>query len=93
MKCPYMDFKECLIEKCPSCNFEKHEREIISGRYPAYMSTEDAIERGTAWRDTVTEYKFKSCKLVDNNVQPVPQKKEVINNTQKTSIVIHKSIF
>lgn len=93
MKCPYKNFEECIIEKCPSCVFEEVKRERIAGRFPAYMTTETAIEKGMAWVETETSYKFVSCKLVENNVQPVPPKKEIINNTQKTSVVIHKSIF
>ena len=93
MKCPYRNFEECLIEKCPSCNYEEVKQEVIAGRYPAYMSTQTAIENGMAWKETQTSYKFVSCKLVDNAVQPIPPKKEIVNNTTRTSILVKKSIF
>lgn len=57
------------------------------------MDSETAISKGCAWEETRTRYDFESCKLINNNVQPVPSKKEVINNTAKTSVVIHRSIF
>lgn len=93
MKCPYRNFEDCLVEKCPSCVYEVVKTSTIEGVHPAYMSTEDAIKKGYAWESIKTSYKFVSCKLVDNNVQPIPPKKEVINNNQKTSVVIRKSIF
>ena len=93
MKCPYRNFEDCIVEKCPSCVYEEIKTETIGGRYPTHMSLERALEEGYAWKDTKTSYKFISCKLVDNNVQPIPPKKEVINNTQKTSVVIRRSIF
>ena len=93
MKCPYRNFEDCIVEKCPSCVYEEIKTETIGGRYPTNMSLERALEEGYAWKDTKTSYKFISCKLVDNNVQPIPPKKEVINNTQKTSVVIRRSIF
>ena len=93
MKCPYRNFEDCIVEKCPSCVYEEVKTQTINGRYPSYMSLERALKEGYAWEDTKISYKFISCKLVDNNVQPIPPKKEVINNTQKTNVVIHKSIF
>jgi len=93
MKCPYRNFEECIVEQCPSCNYEEVKEKVISGIYPHYMSTETALEKGYAWRETKTTYKFLSCKLVENNVQPVPPKKEIINNEQKTVVSIRKSIF
>lgn len=93
MKCPYRNFEECLVEKCPSCNYEEVKQGVIAGRYPAYMSTQTAIEKGMAWKETKTSYKFVSCKLVDNAVRPIPPKKEIINNTTMTSVVVKKSIF
>ena len=93
MKCPYRNFEDCLVEKCPSCVYEEVKTPIIEGKYPVYMSTEDAIKKGYAWESIKISYTFVSCKLVDNNVQPIPSPKEVINNTQKTSVVIRKSIF
>lgn len=93
MKCPYRDFKECIIEQCPSCNYEEIKQDYVSGRYPSYMSTETAIKNGMAWNETRTVRKFVSCKLIENSVQPIPPKKEIINNTSTTKIVVNKSIF
>ena len=93
MKCPYRNFEECLVEKCPSCNYKKNKQEVIEGRYPAYMDTRTAIEKGMAWKETKTTYEFVSCKLVENAVQPIPPKKEIVNNTTRTSVVVKKSIF
>lgn len=93
MKCPYREFQECIVEQCPSCNYIEEKKEVIEGRYPAYMSTETAIERGCAWKSTRTTYKFISCKLVEGGVQPVSTQKQVINNIQKTNVVVRKSIF
>ena len=93
MKCPYREFQECIVEQCPSCNYEEVKTEIVRGMYPTYLSTQKAIEEGYAWKSTKTTYKFVSCKLVDSGVQPVPAQKQVINNTQKTNVVVRKSIF
>ena len=93
MKCPYRNFENCIVEKCPSCVYEEEKNEIIEGLFPAHMSTEKAIEKGYAWNDIKTTYNFVSCKLIENGVQPIPPKKEIINNTQKTSVVVHRSIF
>ena len=93
MKCPYRNFEECIVEKCPSCNYKENKQEVIAGRFPTYMSTQAAIEIGYAWKETKTTYEFVSCKLVENAVQPIPPKKEVINNTTRTSVVVKKSIF
>lgn len=95
MKCPYRDFESCLVQKCPSCNYKENKTTHTEGRYPYYMSAKDAIEKGYAWEETKTTYEFISCKLIDNNVQPVPSKKEIINNTNttKTSVVISKRLF
>ena len=93
MRCPYNGFKECIVQECPACNYEKAEKTRTEGRYPSYMTREEALKRGCAWEETYVEYKFISCKLADNGVQPVLPKTETINNTQKTSVVIHKSIF
>lgn len=93
MKCPYRDFKECIVEQCPSCNYEEIKENHIAGRYPSYMSQENAIKNGMAWEEVRTIRKFVSCKLIDGNVQPVPTKKDIINNTSTTKIVINKSIF
>lgn len=93
MKCPYRNFEECIVEQCPSCVYEEVKEENIGGKYPAYMSLEKALEEGYAWKNNKVSYKFVSCKLINNNVQPIPSKKEIINNTQKTSVVVHRSIF
>ena len=93
MKCPYRDFQECIVEQCPSCNYETIEQDVIKGRAPAYMSFADAVDRGYQWVETVKTYKFVSCKLIDNNVQPVPATKQTINNTTRTAVVVRKSIF
>ena len=57
------------------------------------MSDEEAIQRGNKWRETVKTYKFISCKLIDNCVQPVPATKQVVNNTTRNNTIIRKSIF
>lgn len=93
MKCPYRNFEECLVEKCPSCNYEEIKEEVIEGRPPIYMSTQEALEKGLAWKEHWISYKLVSCKLIDNAVQPIPPKKEIINNTTKTNVVVKKSIF
>lgn len=93
MKCPYMQFSECIKQACPSCNYEKIERKEIAGRFPMYMSTEDAIKNGMAWDETKIEYKFVSCKLVDNNVRPPSIDVQEIKNISRTNVSIHKSIF
>ena len=91
MKCPYREFAECIVEQCPSCNYETIETTCIEGRFPIHLSTKQAIEEGYAWEEKKKTYKFVSCKLVESGVQPIPAQK--INNTQKTSIVVKKSIF
>ena len=93
MKCPYRDFQECIIEQCPSCNYEEVKKTVIGGHAPLWMSTDEAIKRGCQWRETVTSYKFVSCKLIDDGVQPIPATKQVINNTTETNVVVRKSIF
>ena len=93
MKCPYREFKDCIVEQCPSCNYKEIKHEVIDGRYPNWMNSETAIERGMAWKSTRKTYEFISCKLVDNCVQPIPANKQVINNTTRTNVVVRKSIF
>lgn len=93
MKCPYRNFEDCIVEQCPSCVYEEEKNEVIEGLYPTRMSTEKAMEMGYAWKAIKTTYKFVSCKLIDNSVQPVPANKQVINNTTKTSVVVRKSVF
>lgn len=95
MRCPYRDFNQCIVQECPSCNYKEVTHNVIEGRFPGRMSTEEAVNRGYAWETTRTKYEFVSCKLIENNVQPVPAKKEVINttNNNKTSVLMHRSIF
>ena len=94
MKCPYREFKECIVEQCPSCNYEVVKTEVIAGRYPHYMDIETAIKNGNAWKETQINYKFISCSLVNNNV-PLPSvNKQVVNNSTETNVaVIKRSIF
>ena len=93
MKCPYRDFQECIVEQCPSCNYEIEEYITLDGIKPSYWSDEYAIKMGAIWTSKKERYKFVSCKLIEGGVQPIPVQKQVINNTQKTSVVIRKSIF
>ena len=93
MKCPYKNFEDCIIEKCPSCNYELVKTSCVEGKYPSYMSSEEAITKGYAWESTKNSYKFISCKLIDGNVQPVLRDNNIVNNTNKTSINVRKSIF
>ena len=93
MKCPYRNFEDCIVEKCPSCNYEEVKEEIIAGRWPSWMSTEEAIKQGNAWHTTKTKYKFISCRLADKGVQPAPVVKQEIDNSTRTTVVVRKSIF
>lgn len=95
MKCPYRDFQDCIVEQCPSCVYQEIKNETIEGKYPNWMDLETAIKSGMAWKSTKLSYKFVSCKLIDNNVQPIPATKQVVNNTNtvQTSIAIRKSVF
>lgn len=93
MKCPYRDFAECIVQECPSCVYEQVKRDVLAGRKPHWMSDDEALKGGCLWKETKTEYKFISCKLVENGTQPIPSKKEIINNTMSTRVSIHKSIF
>ena len=93
MKCPYRDFKDCIVEKCPSCNYEVVEKTEVCGRAPYWMSDEEAIRIGIRWESISKSYKFVSCKLIDNSVQPIPSTKQIINNTTSTNISIRKSVF
>lgn len=94
MKCPYREFAECLVEQCPSCNYEVVKTEVIAGRYPHYMDIETAIKNGNAWKETKVNYKFISCNLASNNV-PLPSvNKQIVNNNMETNVaVIKRSIF
>lgn len=93
MKCPYKNFEECIVEKCPSCNYEEVKHITHAGRKPVYMSDEEALKIGCLWEETKTEYKFISCKLVENGTQPVLRNNTEINNTSNTRVVVNKSIF
>lgn len=92
MKCPYNNFQECIVEKCPSCNYETIKNIVIEGLKPYRMSTEEAIRQGCQWEVTKTTYKFISCRLIDNCIQPVPKNDTVINNNveNKSYISIRK---
>lgn len=93
MKCPYRNFQDCIVEKCPSCNYKENKRTSIAGRKPQYMSDETAMKEGCIWEETETTYEFVSCKLIENSVQPIPPKTEVVNNNTRTNVVVKKSIF
>ena len=93
MKCPYKNFEECIVEQCPSCNYEVVKTTEIDGRYPYYMSGSEAVKQGYAWESNKTSYKFISCRLIDGNVQPVLRDNNIVNNVNKTSINVRKSVF
>ena len=95
MKCPYKNFEECLVEKCPSCTYEEVKETVMAGRRPYHMSEEEAIECGSRWEQTKTIYKFKSCSLASANVQPVLRDETIINNTTKINVdnSSYRSIF
>lgn len=57
------------------------------------MSDESALKEGCIWEEKETTYEFVSCKLIDNAVQPIPPKTEIVNNNTRTSVVVKKSIF
>lgn len=57
------------------------------------MSDETAMKEGCIWEETEITYEFISCKLIENGVQPIPPKTEVINNNTRTSVVVKQSIF
>lgn len=90
MKCPYNGFKECIVEKCPSCNYKETTRVEVHGRYPAWMSEAKALELGNAWECKKTEYEFVSCKLVDNAVQPAPTVNVVHEHTTTHQVAVVK---
>lgn len=52
MKCPYREFQECIVEKCPSCNYEEVKETVINGKAPYWMSDGEAIRRGNKWKET-----------------------------------------
>ena len=93
MKCPYRNFKDCIVEECPACNYETIESTTIEGRYPLWMDVSEALKRGSAWEEKKTEYRFISCNLVNNSVQPIPENKQIINNNTETRVLVKQSIF
>ena len=94
MLCPYRNFEECLLEQCPSCNYETTIKTIMAGKKPHHMSNEEAMRIGCIWENTKTIHKFVSCKLLDNNV-PLPSvNNQVIDNSSKMSVaVVKRSVF
>ena len=95
MQCPYRNFQDCLLEKCPACIFEEVKNSITRGRKPDWLSYEAAEQKGMIWQETHISYKFVSCRLVDNNVAPSPVVKEekIVNNNSSNVTVIKRSIF
>lgn len=93
MKCPYREFQDCIVQECPACNYEEVRNETIHGRYPSWMNLETAIKQNMAWREIKKTYRFISCKLIDNSVQPIPATKQTINNTTNTAVVVSKKAY
>ena len=95
MKCPYNNFTECIVEKCPSCIYKTIEDTKIDGRYPTWMSPYDAVKLGYAWESVVKSYEFVSCKLIDNNVQLPNKVEQIVNNTNTntTSVSVRRGLF
>ena len=97
MKCPYKNFEDCIVEKCPSCVYEEiteTHSEVIGS--PAFLSIEEAQKRG--YRPAVINserktYAFKSCRLIENKAPFVSTKTENITNIKNTSTVVNHSIF
>ena len=95
MKCPYNGFKECIVEKCPSCNYTKKQETEIRGKWQPWISTEEALENGNAWKETRTKYQFVSCKLIDNNV-PIPEQTNVVHEhhvINNTAVVVKQGLI
>lgn len=95
MKCPYNGFKECLVEKCPSCNYTESKHIVVEGMHPPAISLDKAIANGWAWEAVQTKYEFVSCKLIDNNV-PVPDQTNIVhehNVTNKTAVVVKHGLI
>ena len=86
MKCPYKNFEECLVEKCPSCIYETIKKTVVAGRKPHQFCEEYARELGCIWNETEITYEFKSCSLLSANVQPVLRNETIINNTTKVNV-------
>ena len=95
MKCPYNNFEECIVEKCPSCTYEEVKEIVIAGKKPPQFCDEYARELGCIWNETKTTYVFKSCSLLSANVQPVLRDETIINNTTKVNVdnSSYRSIF
>ena len=93
MKCPYNNFEDCILEKCPACNYEVVEKTVIRGRYPSWMGLNEALERGCAWEEKEKTYKFVSCKLAEDSVQPVLRDEHVVNNNLEIDMLMNHSIF
>lgn len=93
LKCPYRNFENCIGMCCPACNYETEERKVIKGKKFRDWSEEYALERGTMYEAVEINYKFISCKLVDNNVAPQPANKQEITNTIRQNVIVNKSIF
>ncbi len=95
MKCPYRGFEECLLEQCPSCIYKEIKERKIAGTYSVALGVDSGIRNNTAWEYIDTKYEFVACKLMDNNVQPIPPEEVTVNNTTNTKIntVLKKSIF
>ena len=54
MQCPYRNFQDCLLEKCPACVFEEIKDSITRGRKPDWLSYEAAEQKGMIWKETHT---------------------------------------
>ena len=91
MKCPYNGFKECIVQECPSCNYEERKLTRIVGRYTG--SLQEALERGVAWEESYAEYRFISCKLIEKGVQPVQPEVQNIDASVRTNVVIRNRII
>mgnify|MGYP003305385350 CR=1 FL=1 len=91
MRCPYNSFKECIVQECPSFNYEEHKHTRTAGRYTGRL--QQALERGAAWEESCTEYKFISCNLVEQGVQPVQPEVNNINTSFRPNIVVRNRII
>ena len=93
MKCTYRQFQKCIVQECPACIYEEVTNYVTSGRSPYWMDREEAISRGYMYEEKVKSYKFVSCRLIENGVQPTPVIENTVNNTTKLNIAIKRSIF
>lgn len=91
MKCPYREFEDCLIQECPSCDYEVEEIEHIEHYYknPANYR----LYRESEYKRIEKKYIFKSCSLVKNNVQPIPKAETHIDARTSSKTLVHSSIF